>query len=232
MKSGGDGHGGEPLRRDHHRRRPQRPGLRHLPRQGRPEGAGAGAPPRLRRRRGHRGVRAGLPRLDLLLRDEHPAPADHRRPRAAPVRARGAAGQRPVLPALGQRPPHLLRRREEDPGQLRPLLDEGCRGLPGVRRLSAGIAEDRPPAAVPDAGRPDQGATGALQGDGAARLGVSQDRHASSTASSICSPSPPTTISRNGSRATSSRRCSPTTPRSAPSPAPRRRARPTCSCTT
>ena len=98
VRSGwGRRHGGEPLRRDHHRRRPQRPRLRQLSRQGRAEGAGSRAPAHLRRGRGHRGDRAGLPRLDLLLRHEHPAPADHRRPRAAQVRARGAAGQRPVL---------------------------------------------------------------------------------------------------------------------------------------
>ena len=54
-------------------------------------------------------IAPGLPRLDLLLRHEHPAPADHRRPRAAPVRARGAAGQRPVLPAVTRRPARLLR---------------------------------------------------------------------------------------------------------------------------
>ena len=42
---------------------------------------------------------------------------------------------------------------------------EGRRGLSRVRRLPAGIAEGRPPAPVPDAGRPDQGRLGAPQGD-------------------------------------------------------------------
>ena len=44
------------------------------------------------------------------------------RPRAARVRPRGAAGQRPVLPALERRLHRLQRRCREDPGQLRPLL--------------------------------------------------------------------------------------------------------------
>ncbi len=58
----GGTHGGQPLRRDHHRRRPQWPRLRQLSRQGGAEGPGPGAPAHLRRCRRHRGVRTRLPR--------------------------------------------------------------------------------------------------------------------------------------------------------------------------
>ena len=182
----GEEDGSQPLRRDHHRRRPQRPRLRQLSRQGRAQGAGSRAPAHLRRGGGHRGDRAGLPRLDLLLRHEHPASTDHRRTRAAPVRARGAAGQRPVLSALQRRPARLLVGREDDPGELRPVLEEGRRGLPGLRRLSAGIAQGRAAPAVPDPGRSDQGGLGASQGDRASWPGNTGRSAPSSTASSTC----------------------------------------------
>ena len=51
------------LRRDHHRRRPQRPGQRRLPRARRDEDPRPREAPRARRRRGHRGAVPGLPLL-------------------------------------------------------------------------------------------------------------------------------------------------------------------------
>ena len=56
------------LRRDRHRRRPQRPDEQRLSREGRPEGARPRAPARRRRRRDHRGAPAGLLVHDLLVR--------------------------------------------------------------------------------------------------------------------------------------------------------------------
>src|SRR5438270_6264465 len=56
------------IRRDHRRRRPQRPGDRRLPGARRPEGARPGAPGHPGGRRGERAPLAGLHRLDPLLR--------------------------------------------------------------------------------------------------------------------------------------------------------------------
>ena len=79
-------HGGRMMaaapRRHHHRRRPQRPGLRQLPGPAWAEAAGAGAARRHRRGGGDGGDRTRLPRLDLLVPDEHIAPAHRRRPPA------------------------------------------------------------------------------------------------------------------------------------------------------
>ena len=53
---------------------------------------------------------------------------------------------------------------------------QGRRGLPRLRRLSAGLAEDRPPAPVPDPGRPDPHRLAAPEGNRSAGLGIPKDR--------------------------------------------------------
>ena len=80
-----------PLRRDRHRRGPQRPGRRGLPRARRQEGAGARAPRHRRRRRGDRGDLPRLPVHRVLVRGEPAAARDHPRPRAAEARPQDPA---------------------------------------------------------------------------------------------------------------------------------------------
>ena len=74
VPAGGDGC--PALRRRRHRRRPQRPGLRRLPRRRRPVGVRARAPRRAGRRGGDRGIPPGLPQLDGEL---HGQPAESAR---------------------------------------------------------------------------------------------------------------------------------------------------------
>ena len=90
---------GRTLRRGHHRRRPQRPRQRGLPRPGRDEDARPRAAPRPRRRGGHRGDLPGLPILGLLVRRVAPPPRDHPRAPAASARPRHPAARRDVHPA-------------------------------------------------------------------------------------------------------------------------------------
>ena len=74
--------------------RPQRAGLRLLPRRGRARGRGARAPRRRRRRGGDRGVPSRLPQLDRQLHGQPAAAEGDRRPAARRARpARSSSGR-------------------------------------------------------------------------------------------------------------------------------------------
>ena len=136
-------HGFERLRRDRHRRRPQRPHQRRLLR---PRGSAhrrAGGPQQDRRRRRHERPVRRPPRHqrhDLLLRDVADAADDHPRAQAQAVRLRRHA-VRPVLPGVPRRPrDHGLRRRPPEELRLdRAVLQAGRRHAAEV----GGVAQGR-----------------------------------------------------------------------------------------
>ena len=115
------------LRRHRHRRRPQRPGQRRLPRQGRAQDADPRAAPSRRRRGDHRGAPAGLLVHDVLVRPEPAAAGHHPGPRARQARLHADPDADDVLPdgerrlpaarpgprrePAGDRPPQPARRR-------------------------------------------------------------------------------------------------------------------------
>ncbi len=100
------------LRLHRHRRRPQRPGLRGVPGQGRALGAGARSGDAGRRRRRHARVRAGLPRLclrapaapDVGAADRRTGPRDARAALRGDADADDCAVRRWQFDRAGRRP--------------------------------------------------------------------------------------------------------------------------------
>ena len=186
---------GPALRRGHHRRRPQRPRQRRLPRPGRPEDARPRAAPRPRRRRRDRGALPGLPVLGLLLRRLAAPAGDHPRARAARATAStscrstgrsprsatgdGPEGRRRRLPLAGQRP------RPDDP-RAAPLVGDRRRGVRGVRPAHGRDgplhqADPRDHAARPDLARPAAAAAARRPRSGASSSCRSASRRSSSS---------------------------------------------------
>ena len=105
------------LRRDRHRRRPQRHDRGRVPRARRQEGRRARAARDRRRRRRHRGDLPGLPLQRVLLRGEPAAARDHPRPRAAAARAQDPAAAEHGHAARQRRLPRRLGRPRPDPAR-------------------------------------------------------------------------------------------------------------------
>ncbi len=123
---------GEALRRRHHRRRPQRPDDRRVPRSRRLVRAGPRAPPQGRRRHDDRGDRPRLPVQRAQLRREPPAARDHPRPRAAEARPGDPPARRDLHAAPG-RLPLAARRPRLDHARDPPLVQERRGRVRGVR---------------------------------------------------------------------------------------------------
>ncbi len=204
--------------------------------QGRAAGEGRRAPPRRRRRGGHRGVPSGLPQLGRLLHGQPAQPEGHPRPRPAPAWPDDRRAPRPELPAA---PGRALspRRRGPHQGADREVQQPRRRAL---RRLRGGARAHRRRAARPcaaGAAERRRGLVGAQhRGAGARRrpsaTGCGGCRCRSAARSSTCSRNPPPTISTAGSRPSRSRRSSASTRWSAITRARTRRAPPMCCSTT
>ncbi len=125
----------EQLRRDRHRRRPQRPGRRGLPGEVRRPDRGPGGPPQDGRSRRHHGSVAGGARHQghhAQLRDEPHAALDPTRPQPRAVRLQGPpAGH--GLPAAARRLDPAVGRRAQGPRVDREVLQARRRPVAEVR---------------------------------------------------------------------------------------------------
>ena len=146
------------LRRDHRRRRAQRPGRRGVPGPlGRADPRARGAA-QDRRRRDHRGSLAGRPGFQgdpAVLRDVAAAPDDHQRPAAGAARLQDLPDG-PVLPGLsrGRLDQALRRRRQAEPRRGLQVVEEGRRRHAALGRLAGRAGRSTRPAAAHRAAEP------------------------------------------------------------------------------
>ena len=129
------------LRCHHRRRRPQRPGLRRLPRSRGPQGKGPGAPPHRWRRRSYRGIPPGFPQLRVFLCGQPAAPPGYRRSATAPLRAGNHGTARRHHQPAGGRPAAAVPGRGAGAAGNRPIFRSGRRAF---RRLRRSHLDDRP----------------------------------------------------------------------------------------
>ncbi len=175
------------LRRDHRRRRAQRPRRRRVPGARRAQDAGAGAPPADRRRGRHRGDLPRLQVLGVLLRREPAAPRDHPRPRPAAARPADPAAREHGDAARQRRLPGVVGRSRRDAPRAVPPLAARRRRRGRVRPPHAPHGDGGE--ADPRHGAARSGVAGAVGSRRSARSSADTSARSAPSASTRCTSS-------------------------------------------